>query len=84
MDEPVIDKEDVRTIQVLLADILNELLCQSWLMEDMTDERKTRREEHRKFRAEAEERVRQLRERIARERAEEAARRRAAESGEKR
>ncbi len=34
MDEPVIDKEDVRTIQVLLADILNELLYQTWLMED--------------------------------------------------
>jgi hypothetical protein len=31
---PVIDKEDVRTIQLLLADILAELSKQTTLMED--------------------------------------------------
>jgi hypothetical protein len=34
VDEPVIDKEDVRTIQILLADILDELRDQTKLMED--------------------------------------------------
>lgn len=33
MDEPVVEKEDVRTIQFLLADILDELQYQTELLE---------------------------------------------------